>query len=81
MKINPYISPGLSKFARSRIEGEYENAAYLAGHRAFERHICYRLTDIDDLNPYLPTYLRNAWNDGWHHAYQAYWIDAAEYAE
>ena len=54
--------------------------AYALGFRAFERHIGETVDDIDDLNPYLQPYLRDAFRDGWNHAHQAYWIDAEEYA-
>jgi hypothetical protein len=55
-------------------------AAYTMGFHCFERHIGKTVADVDDLNPYLQSHLRDAFRDGWHHAYQAYWIDAAEYA-
>ena len=55
-------------------------AAYTMGFNAFERHIGKTVADIDDLNPYLQSHLRDAFRDGWHHACQAYWIDAEEYA-
>ena len=56
-------------------------AAYTLGFNCFERNISIPIADIDNFNPYLQSHLRDAFRDGWHHAYQAHWIDAAEYAE